>query len=89
MEAENGVRIKRQDLKQENGQFTLFKQLDQLRKENNVKSDVVLNDSLFSKYDSLLVTSENELKGEKGEEAETLMTIPGSFSAVQSAFVSG
>lgn len=89
MEAINGVKILRQDLMKEGGKYQYFKALENTMKKEGIKPKVALNDSLFDKYDSLVVNTDDELLGEKNEKTELLQKIPGAFALSQEMFVSG
>ena len=89
MESISGVKILRQDLKEEDGKFVYFKALEDIRLKTGVSPKILLNDQLFEKYDSLMVTTTDELMGEKDEKLEFLEKIKGAYALSQQMFVSG
>ena len=86
MEAINGIEIKRQDLVEQSGKYILFSQIEQLVKKNGQTLKFQLNDELFSQYDSLVVTKDDEIVGIQNEQQTTLDTVVGSFKTAQALF---
>jgi len=89
MEAMNGVKILRQDLKMEGDEYQYFKALENTLRKEGIKAKVVFNDYLFDKYDSLLVNTNDELLGEKDGKTEILQKITGAYALAMGMFVSG
>lgn len=84
MENLNGIKLQRQDLRIEKGQYIFFKQL-----ENKTDKKNLLNDSIFEKYDSLLISPEDELFGlTKENEKNFIIYIPDSYMEAQQLFIS-
>ena len=86
METLNGVEIKRQDLKSEGGKYLFFKQLEDIAMKEGQEIKTPLNDQLFSQYDSLVITQDDEIVGRKGEDNKTINKIKGAFAAAQTLF---
>lgn len=89
MKTLDGIEIKKQDLKQENGKYTFLEQLKNLQKDNKQSQSQDWNEQLFVKYDHLLITPDDEIKGVKEQDLSQLDNIPGAFAAAQSLFGSG
>ena len=90
MEPNKGIEVKLQDLKkEENGKLTLFIQLEDLVTKNHQRSKVSLNNSLFDKYDSLVITPEDNIQGVKNRKSINIERVTGAFKAVQQMFAGG
>ncbi|MBC7390211.1 MAG: hypothetical protein H7329_13425 [Opitutaceae bacterium] len=86
MEAINGIAIKRADLVEQSGKYIFFSQLEDLVKKNGHILKFQLSDHLFTKYDSLVITKEEEIVGMMGEEQIILDKVPGAFKMTQALF---
>jgi len=86
MEAINGIAIKRADLVEQSGKYLFFSQLEALVKKNGQTLKFQLSDQLFTQYDSLVVTKDEEIVGMKGEEQITLDKVAGAFKMTQALF---
>ncbi len=90
MEPNKGIEIKLQDLKkEENGKLTLFIHLEDLVAKNHQRSKVSLNYTLFDKYDSLVITPEDNIQGVKNKKTINIERVSGAFKAVQQMFAGG
>ena len=91
MENLHGIVLKSEDMKKEGSEILYFKQLhESLKSQNGGNAQAaVLNESLFEKYDYLLVTAENELLGVKNEVSEVIFKDKNVYKLAQGMFTSG
>ena len=90
MEPNKGIEVKLQDLKkEENGKLTLFIQLEDLVTKNHQRSKVSLNNALFEKYDSLVITPEDNIQGVKNRKSINIEKVAGAYKAVSQMFAGG
>jgi hypothetical protein len=85
MNAIHGTMIKPQDLKKEGNNYTFFKQLE--GKKQPLKRP--LNESIFTAFESLLITPEDEIIGVNGDKQEDLGKIKDAYAEAQQLFVAG
>ena len=87
----NGIKLQSHDMKREGNEILYFKQLQQSAGKNGNTANGLtkLNEGLFSKFDYLLVTPENELLGIKAENSELIYKSEDAYKLAQGMFVSG
>ncbi|HEX8547039.1 MAG TPA: hypothetical protein VF691_08775 [Cytophagaceae bacterium] len=88
MEAINGVKILKQDLKKDGEDYLYFKQLAAQKNDNPNTVGQKVSTQTMEKYEYLLVTAKDEIFGVNGDEQNLLDTIPQAYNLAQSMFIS-
>ena len=70
MEPETGTVIKKSDMKMEGNNYTFFLQLIALRTKAGLPSKVDYQPALLEKYEELVITDKDEIKGHNGEDID-------------------
>jgi len=89
MDAINGIKILKQDLKKEGEEYLYFKQLASQKNDTNDSTKQKISSQVMEKYESLLITAKDEIYGVNGEDQNLLDTIPQAYTLAQSMFISG
>lgn len=89
IESLNGIKLQSHDMKREGNEILYFKQLKKSSEGNSQNKSEILTEQLFSKFDYLLVTPDNELLGIKNEKSELLYQTNDAYKLAQGMFISG
>ena len=91
MENLNGIKLQLHDMKKDGDEILYFKQLEKSGADNkdSPSQGATLTEGLFQKYEYLLVNSDNELLGIKGENSELIFKTKDAYKLAQGLFISG
>lgn len=86
MEPLTGIIIRKSDMKMEGKNYIFFAQVIDMRTKAGLPSKVDYQPALLDKYEELVVTDKDEIKGKNGEDIDH---IPVVYQLAQQLFTSG
>jgi len=86
MEPISGTVIRKSDMKMEGKNYIFFTQLIDMRTKAGLPSKVDYQPALLDKFEELVITNKDEIKGKNGE---VIDHIPGVYQLAQQLFTSG
>lgn len=86
MEPLTGIVIRKSDMKMEGNNYIFFVQVIAMRTKASLPTKVDYQPALLDKYEELVITDKDEVKGKKGEDIDH---VPGIYQLAQQLFTSG